>query len=104
MLELGPDEAAMHRELGRELAASGLHLLFTVGKLSAETAEAAREGALGDVRSFRTASEAAAALVEEVRPGDMILVKGSRAIGLDRVVRELQEKLGAPGAAGEGEA
>lgn len=100
MLELGPDEAALHRDLGRELAASGFHLLYTVGELSLETAEAAREAAFGEVRSFRTAAEAAAVVVEEVRPGDTILVKGSRAIGLDRVVRELREKLGAQAAAG----
>lgn len=94
MLELGADEADRHRELGRRIAESGIDLAFLVGPLSAEAVAAARESGFEAARHFESAEEAAAAAREEIGSGDTVLVKASRGIGLDRVVRALEESLG----------
>ena len=94
MLELGRAEAALHREIGRAVAASGIDLVLAVGPLSRETAAGAREAGFDRIRSMDTAEEAAAQAEREIRPGDLVLVKGSRGIGLDRVVTALQRAFG----------
>ncbi len=94
MLELGVGAASLHREIGRVLASSGVQAAWTVGPLSRETAAAARESGLEAVTSVETAEEAVRGAVPGIRPGDVVLVKASRGIGLDRVVRAVLEALG----------
>jgi len=85
MLELGPTEAEEHRALGPYVASSGVDLLVAVGPLSAGMAEAfAGESVLA-----ADAAEAAAIAREVVRPGDVVLVKASRGIGLETVAEAL---------------
>jgi UDP-N-acetylmuramoyl-tripeptide--D-alanyl-D-alanine ligase len=87
MLELGPGAAAFHEEVGRLATAAGVELLVTVGPL-AEGIGAAFEG-----RAHRHAPDAraAAALVPELlEPGDTVLVKGSRGVGLEVVAQALE--------------
>ncbi len=55
----------------------------------AEPSEAPRAGELPTRRWFATAAEAAAWAMSELQPGDVVLVKGSRGIGLDLVVEHL---------------
>ncbi len=86
MLELGPTSEALHRELGAAAAAAA-ELLITVGGAPAEAlAEAARAAGAGRVEHFTDAEAAAARLLTVLEPGDVVLVKGSRGIALDRVV------------------
>ena len=94
MLELGGGAGDHHAEVGRLLAASGIEAAITVGPLARGTAEEARRAGFEAVRSVDTAEEAAAELCAMVRPGDVILVKASRSIGLDKVVAALRRKLG----------
>lgn len=94
MLELGPEALARHREMGLVMAASGLDAAFTVGPLAREMAGAAQGAGFGTIRSFETAAEAESALLAEVRPGDTVLIKASRGVGLDRLVRALRDALG----------
>jgi UDP-N-acetylmuramoyl-tripeptide--D-alanyl-D-alanine ligase len=94
MLELGPSAPALHREVGRALASSGAAEVFLIGPLSRHTAEAAREAGLDSLRVFETVEEALPEVVRAVRPGDAILVKASRSVGLDRVASALRESLG----------
>lgn len=92
MLELGAHAARLHQECGRAAAAAGLQFLIAVG------GDAAGELAGAAVRSGMTAAnvvhvpskaEATALALQRVRPGDLVLVKGSRGIGLDAVVERL---------------
>jgi len=88
MLELGPGGPAYHRECGERAARLGFSPLAGVGELSREMVAGARDaGARAD---WLPDAEAAAVWAEEtLRPGDLVLVKGSRGVGLDRVVERL---------------
>jgi UDP-N-acetylmuramoyl-tripeptide--D-alanyl-D-alanine ligase len=85
MLELGPDEVALHREVGARAAGSAVDLLVTVGPLAAEMA--APFG--GEALAVGTAAEAAEALRGRLAAGDLVLVKGSRGVGLEAVAEAL---------------
>jgi UDP-N-acetylmuramoyl-tripeptide--D-alanyl-D-alanine ligase len=80
MRELGPDAAAYHREIGTHARERGVELLIGVGELGAEYAPDQR---------VDDAEAAADALAAALRPGDAVLVKGSRAVGLERVAEKL---------------
>jgi UDP-N-acetylmuramyl pentapeptide synthase len=82
MMELGPDELAYHREIGRAAADAGVELLVAVGTRAA----AYVEGAAG-VPSvhFPTVEEAVAGVPAHLRAGDVVLLKGSRSMALERV-------------------
>jgi UDP-N-acetylmuramoyl-tripeptide--D-alanyl-D-alanine ligase len=95
MLELGDHGPALHRECGRAAASAGLDLLIAVGGHAAsELADAAVAGGMPRrcVSYVSTSVEAAALALERVRPGDLVLVKGSRGIGTDLVVERLREE------------
>jgi UDP-N-acetylmuramoyl-tripeptide--D-alanyl-D-alanine ligase len=85
MLELGPAEREFHLELGEEAVRSGVELLVTVGPRAAAMAERFD----GEVRTLPDAATAAEIVPELVRPGDVVLVKGSLAVGLQAVCRAL---------------
>jgi UDP-N-acetylmuramoyl-tripeptide--D-alanyl-D-alanine ligase len=91
MLELGPESAEMHREAGREIARAGIDVLWGVRELARELVEGAREAGLKAARFFESSEDAAAALLKEVREGDLILIKGSRGVRTDKVVSALRE-------------
>jgi UDP-N-acetylmuramoyl-tripeptide--D-alanyl-D-alanine ligase len=89
MLELGEHAEALHQESGRAAAAAGVQLLFTVGDAPARTmADAARDAGIpvSSVRHFDTSDEAARVVAQAVRPGDLVLIKGSRGTRTDLVV------------------
>ncbi len=90
MLELGGEEAAGHRRVG-ERAAEVVDALYTVGERGEMIARAAREAGLSEVTHFGTKEEASRALAEALGPGDILLVKASHGLALDRVVEELAE-------------
>ncbi len=89
MLELGQMELALHREAGRRAATVGVQMLVAVGPLAREAAESARRSGTQEIHCYPNADEAAGSIAEYLRPNDLILVKGSRGIQLDRVVRAL---------------
>jgi UDP-N-acetylmuramoyl-tripeptide--D-alanyl-D-alanine ligase len=87
MAELGPGAPAFHEEIGAEAERQGVVALVAVGEL----ARGYLDGASG-IPVTRWASDAAGAVtaVEEVvQPGDCVLVKASRAVGLERVAEAL---------------
>lgn len=90
MLELGELSRESHRRLGH-VAAKVSDVLVAVGPAAGATAEAARGRAdpRCDVSWVPDAATAASLLPERVRPGDVILVKASRAVGAERVVEAL---------------
>jgi UDP-N-acetylmuramoyl-tripeptide--D-alanyl-D-alanine ligase len=85
MLELGGQERRLHREIGAYARARGVELLLTVGPLAREMGE---EGD-GSVYSVSDAVEAATLLGRLLRAGDVVLVKGSRGMELERVAQAL---------------
>jgi UDP-N-acetylmuramoyl-tripeptide--D-alanyl-D-alanine ligase len=91
MLELGPEEIELHREVGREIARSGIHVLWGVRGLAKEIVAGAREAGLGVTRFFDSSITAAPALIEEVKAGDLILIKGSRGVATDKIVSALRQ-------------
>lgn len=99
MLELGGTAAEMHREAGREIASLGVDVLLGVRGLAREIVEGARgAGMTGQAaRFFETTDEAAETLVKEVRPGDLVLVKGSRGVHTERIVERLRAEFPAVG-------
>ena len=92
MLELGPDEEALHREAGREIGRAGIDALWGVRGLAAAIVAGAEEDGLTETRFFQTSEEAARALVAEVREGDLVLVKGSRGVATDKIVAAIRER------------
>ncbi|MBN2207084.1 MAG: hypothetical protein JW742_06755, partial [Candidatus Aminicenantes bacterium] len=94
MLELGPYAPVFHEDAGRRAAREGWAPLVTVGPLARLMAEGARaEGLDGaEIASFETSDEAAAAVPDLVRPGDLVLVKGSRGMKLETVVERLKAR------------
>jgi UDP-N-acetylmuramoyl-tripeptide--D-alanyl-D-alanine ligase len=93
MLELGDHASRLHEESGKAAAAAGLELLIAVGGAPAGVladAAVAAGMAAAKVTHVRTREEAAALALERIRPGDLVLVKGSRGIGTDLVVDRLK--------------
>jgi UDP-N-acetylmuramoyl-tripeptide--D-alanyl-D-alanine ligase len=90
MLELGPDEQELHREAGREIAAAGINVLWGVRRLARDILDGARAGGLLETRFFVSSAEAAAAVIDEVRDGDLVLIKGSRSVETDKIVKALR--------------
>ena len=82
MAELGKDSPEYHREIGAHAAERGVDLLVPVG----EEALAYTAGFDGETQPVATPEEAGALLEEVARPGDRVLVKGSRSVGLERVL------------------
>jgi UDP-N-acetylmuramoyl-tripeptide--D-alanyl-D-alanine ligase len=97
MLELGPDEERLHREIGARAAAS-LDGLVTVGERGRWIAEAARQAGLAPVATVPDAEAALEAVEQTLAPGsgDLLLVKGSRGVALDRLVDALGGDEGRP--------
>ena len=92
MLELGPDEAALHREAGREIGVAGVDVVWGVRGLAAEIVAGAKDNGSTDTRFFETSDEAARAIVAEVREGDLVLVKGSRGVATEKIVNAIRER------------
>ena len=86
MLELGADSPALHREIGAYAASRGVELLIAVGPLAAAMTG---DAFAGEAHSVRAATAAAEMLGGLLRGGDTVLVKGSRAVGLERVAQML---------------
>ena len=82
MLELGDFSQQGHYQVGQYAKERGVELLVAVGPLSREIAAGYGEGA----RWFATNQEAAAFLRDALRPGDAVLVKGSRGMKTDEIV------------------
>ncbi len=93
MLELGTHADRLHRECGRAACSADLDLLVAVGGVAAQAlADEAKAAGLPSSQIAVVADQAAAVeeVLRRVRPGDLVLVKGSRGIGLDLVVDRLK--------------
>jgi UDP-N-acetylmuramoyl-tripeptide--D-alanyl-D-alanine ligase len=94
MLELGAHSVSLHESCGAAAAEAGLSWLISVGGAPAGVlAHAARRSGMdaAAVLHVEDSGHAAEAALSRVRGGDLVLVKGSRGIGTDRVVERLKE-------------
>jgi UDP-N-acetylmuramoyl-tripeptide--D-alanyl-D-alanine ligase len=97
MLELGPAAPGFHREVGRKCVQSGVEWLIAVRGDARYLLEGARQAGLPEAHGqyFETPEEAAQFLRGRLQSGDVVLVKGSRAVGLEKVIQLLQPMRGA---------
>lgn len=98
MLELGTDSPMLHRTVGASVAKHRIDRLYTVGRRAEQIAIGARQVRMPTEKILRYPGEdgialASAALLSELQEGDVVLVKASRAIGLERILEYLKENL-----------
>jgi UDP-N-acetylmuramoyl-tripeptide--D-alanyl-D-alanine ligase len=93
MLELGPSAEEMHRQSGWHIAQRRIDVLLGVRGLAEKMADAAR--AAGTRAEFvRTPQEAGSWLTRETRPGDVVLLKASRGVKLERALEQWMSQQG----------
>ena len=93
MRELGESSVMHHSQIGKMSAEAGIAKLYAVGRFAEEMARGARTGGLQNHQIFiGTQAEIIQALTDELKPGDWILVKGSRSMGMEKIVQELGKK------------
>ncbi|MGZ5441432.1 MAG: UDP-N-acetylmuramoyl-tripeptide--D-alanyl-D-alanine ligase [Thermoanaerobaculia bacterium] len=91
MLELGEQELQFHRDAGRAIPKS-IDVVVGVGKRTQALLDGAREAGFADdaLHHFDDAQQAGEFLVNAIREGDLVLLKGSRGVGLDKTVAILE--------------
>ena len=89
MLELGPDALTLHRGLADDLIAAKVDQLFTAGQLMSSLYYAAPESMRGAHR--RTAQELAEAVIATIRPGDVVMIKGSNGSRMSHIVAAIKQ-------------
>lgn len=91
MRELGEHSERYHRELGRAIALAAVDVLVAVGPAAEAVAEEA--GASQERHRFASVEDVRAQLPALIREGDAVLLKGSRSIGLERLVKWMGERV-----------
>jgi UDP-N-acetylmuramoyl-tripeptide--D-alanyl-D-alanine ligase len=94
MLELGPAETEEHEALAGPLAEAGIDLFLGVGPLSALTAGRLRADHGIEALVCADAEEAKARLLDCLRDGDLVLIKGSRGMGTEVIVEAVKASRG----------
>ncbi|HJX34182.1 MAG TPA: UDP-N-acetylmuramoyl-tripeptide--D-alanyl-D-alanine ligase [Desulfatiglandales bacterium] len=94
MMELGDETAMSHLEAGYMVAESGASFLFAMGDHAGEMIKGALEKGLSPERAVEAEShqDMARKIGDAVKKGDLILLKGSRKIGLEKVFQSLKER------------
>lgn len=89
MLELGPQGPSFHRTAGQQAAEAGVQLFIGVGPLSRAAVDAAHRSGVAQAYHVEDAGRAASSVPEWIRDSDLVVVKGSRGIRLERVVEAI---------------
>lgn len=91
MYELGDYSETGHRLVGKKAKEQDIAYLITVGQLARQIAEAAKMENFpeGKIKSCQNNQEAVSYLRDILRPGDVILLKGSRGVKMEEIVRHL---------------
>jgi len=91
MAELGKYTQVAHQEIGQEVAALGFNGLFTIGEKAKIIAQSAIRAGMDQekVFQFAKAEEAGKFIQERIKPGDLLLVKGSQSMRTEKIVKEL---------------
>jgi len=91
MLELGAAAEDLHEQTGRRIADLKIDLLIGVGPLGRYIAKGAADGSCA-TRTFDDVAPTAEFLSEYLEDGDTVLLKGSRALRLERLVDPLKAR------------
>lgn len=95
MVELGEESVELHREIGRYLSAEHLSYVFTIGSSAKDIARtAAGRFAPGKVIACDDQEQLLRKLLPVMAEGTLLLVKGSRTLGLERLVDALKREVG----------
>ena len=97
MKELGAESERGHREVGETAAAFGIDRLIAIGNVAAAMAETAQHAGLEESTVVRSTSEAAELLSKIAAPGDLVLIKGSRAARTEEVIEQFALRLSESG-------
>jgi len=91
MLELGPNTEKYHQEIGHYAATSGVHGIFAKGDYALAVLDGANSAGLEQVNLFSGSfDDITHRLSQILSPGDWILVKGSRAMQMERIIERIQ--------------
>jgi UDP-N-acetylmuramoyl-tripeptide--D-alanyl-D-alanine ligase len=103
MLELGQKEEEFHRSLAKKIGATGVSHLFLFGERMRWLADEVSKvgGVLGGVQHFASHAALSEALAKTVRPGDALLIKGSRGMKMEEVWKKIEPLLNPEGAPSE---
>jgi len=95
MWELGAYAAEAHRELGRSVKEYGVDLLFLLGQFAPLVAEGAGEAGMAPqkIRIGKDQHAVGLQLSRIVKKGDWVLIKGSRIMQMEEIIKELKERL-----------
>ncbi len=96
MYELGDQSTSLHREVGEAAAKAGVNRLFLVGEHARDFAEGASKAGLNNshVRVADDVESLSPLVMKELRAGDVVLIKGSRAMRMERVADYLKREVG----------
>lgn len=95
MLELGDDAAALHREVGRHAAQADIERLYLTGDFAGDIAEGARKAGMDAARIvIGSIEDFAVDLIDRAETRHHILVKGSRGMRMERIVKKLAKTFG----------
>ena len=98
MLELGPGSKSLHHECGRFASKAGVDAVIGVRAAASEIVRGAQDEGMSDeqARFFQNAEEASAFLQKDIRKGDLVLVKGSRGVRMETIIKNLRSKFECP--------
>lgn len=96
MRELGEGTRRMHETVGEEAATLGVSVLMTLGELGVSIAEGAMGAGMADericmIRDLSDLTPAASRLWKMLKPGDVVLLKASRAVAAERMIEALRK-------------
>ena len=94
MLELGEKSSEFHEYFGRYVSKKPVDLLVTMGEFSKNTAESAKKCGMNAacVFHFSDSPSVVKFLCENIKEGDILLVKGSRSMKMEKIVASLKER------------
>ena len=92
MLELGENAHAIHRQTGETIATIGIDALIGVRGLAEDLVRGAETQGLSDARFAEDSDAAGEMLAGDIRPGDVVLVKGSRGVRTEKVIERLLQE------------
>lgn len=96
MLELGPRSVELHQAAGRAIADAGVDLLVGVGSLGRHIAEGSASAGHRGTEVIETVEAACRTLPKMLKAGDVVLLKGSRAMAMERLVGPIQAAFAGP--------